>query len=410
MRADVSLEQAQEEIRAIGAQIETEFPEYDATGRAFNAVSLKGDAIGRAQPVILALLVGTGFLLLITCTNVANLLLARAATRRDEIRLRTALGASSGQIAWQLLTESLALATLGGLGGVALGTLALKPLVALAPGSLPRPEAITADPLVLGVAFGASLLCGILFGLAPVLLIRQRELYSALRAHGFAGQRGRNALVVAQLALAFVLTVGATLCYRTLEQLEQADLGFEPGGVLTMELTLPRGRYSTGAELSQFTRELERRLNELPGVEAAGAINQLPLSDLPNWSSPYRLRTSEMAEDTSSEADGRVVTPGYLETVRARLVDGRFFEPADEKTHVPSLSSTRRWQEKRGLLIAPWDKRFKLTCAKRTASSQFGRKSSASSSTCAITTRVSRYVSNSSSLLPRAHAIRWASS
>ena len=121
-----------------------------------------------------------------------------------------------------------------------------------------------------------------------------------------------------------------------------------------MELTLPRDRYGTGAELSRFTRELERHLSELPGVEAAGAINQLPLSDLPNWSSPYRLRTSEMAEDTSSEADGRVVTPGYFETVRARLVDGRFFEPADDEDArdvvvVDETLAKKAWPFERGV-------------------------------------------------------------
>lgn len=352
MRPGTTLEQAREEIRIIGEQVSSEYPDYAVTGRAFNVVSLKGDAIGRARPVILALLVGTGFLLLITVANVANLLLARAAQRREEILLRTALGASSRQIGLQLITESILLATLGGLGGVALGAGILKPILALSPGSLPRPHEIVADPLVLGVAFVTSLFCGLLFGLAPVLASRKQQLYSALRsgtrAAGGTGQRGRNMLVVAELALAFVLSVGATLCFRTLEQLERVDMGFETDGVLTMELTLPGARYGTGLSLTNFTRELERRLREIPGVEAAGAINQLPLSDLPNWSSPYRLRSTENAEGDRNEADGRVVTPGYFEAVSATLVDGRFFMDSDDDKSEPvvvvdELLASKAW-------------------------------------------------------------------
>jgi putative ABC transport system permease protein len=337
MRPGATLDETREEIRAIGEQIQSEFSEYAATGRAFNVVSLKGDAVGRTRPVILALLVGTGFLLLITCANVANLLLARAAQRQEEILLRTALGASRRQISLQLLTESLALAAFGGLGGLALGALSLRPLLALAPGSLPRPEAIAADPLVLGVAFGTSLVCGILFGLAPVVSARRRELATALRStsRGASGQRGRSVLVVAELALAFVLSVGAALTFHTLERLEKVDLGFETEGVLTMVLTLPRDRYGTSVELRNFTRELERRLQQIPGVDAAGAVNQLPLSDLPNWSSPYRVRSAEKSEGETNEADGRVVTPGYFAAVSAKLVDGRWFDSGDDEGSRP---------------------------------------------------------------------------
>lgn len=355
MRDDVTLEQARAEIRAIGEQIQSEFPEYDATGRGFNVVSLKGDAVARARPVIVALLVGTGFLLLITCANVANLLLARAAQRREEILVRTALGASSQQIGLQLLMESLVLATFGGIGGVVLGGWTLKPLLAVAPGSLPRAETIAADPVVLGVAFGTSLLCGILFGLAPVMASRRQQLYSALRSGArITSVRARNVLVAAELALAFVLIVGATLSYRTLDQLEQVDLGFETDRVLTMELTLPRQRYGAGVSLASFTRELERRLREIPGVEAAGAINQLPLSDLPNWSSPYHTRSTEASEDDTNEADGRVVTPGYFEAVGATLVNGRFFDDRDDENNrhvviVDELLAERAWPGRRAV-------------------------------------------------------------
>lgn len=349
LREGSTLKQARQEIRTIGEQVESEFSEYRDTGRGFNVVSLKGDAVGRAQPVILALLVGTGLLLLITCANVANLLLSRAAQRREEMLLRSALGASGRQIASQLLIESLVLATFGGLGGILVGSLALRPLLALAPRGLPRPDEIIADPIVLGVAFGASILCGLLFGLAPVLASRRQQLYSALRSGtpggGFGG-RGRSLLVVAELALAFMLSVGATLCFRTLEQLERVDLGFRTEGVLTMELTLPHQRYGSGIELDNFTRELERRVGEISGVVAVGAINQLPLSDLPNWSSPYRLRSE--AEGEANEADGRVVSPGYFRAVSSELVQGRFLEDRDDGGSryvvvIDELLASRAW-------------------------------------------------------------------
>jgi putative ABC transport system permease protein len=351
LRQGSTLDEARQEIRAIGEQVGSEFAEYDATGRGFDVVSLKRDAVGRARPVILALLAGTGCLLLITCVNVANLLLSRAAQRREEILLRSALGASGRQIAAQLLAESLILASFGGVGGVLLGAAALRPILALAPGSLPRPDEIAIEPIVLAVGFGVSLLCGLLFGLAPVLASRRQTLYSAIRSAslgrgGFVG-RGRGLLVVAELALAFVLSVSAVLCYRTLAELERVDLGFRPEGVLTMELTLPRQRYGSGIELENFTRELERRLQGVSGVVAAGAINQLPLSDLPNWSSPYRLRKVE-SEGVTHEADGRVVSPGYFRAVGARLVEGRFLEDGDDGASrhvvvVDEMLASRAW-------------------------------------------------------------------
>ena len=353
VRLDSTFQDARHEIRALGPQLESEFPDYDANGRGFDVVPLKGDAVGAARPAILALLAGTGILLLIACGNVANLLLSRFAERWKEIRVRTALGASRGQIAAQLLTESLLLATAGGLGGIALGILALRPLLALAPSNLPRPEEIVPDPMILGVAFALSLLCGLLFGLAPVLALRDRALSAGLRSAtpgggggGFA-HRGRSALVVAELALALVLSVGAALCFRTVVALQDVELGYDADGVLTMELTLPYQRYGSGTELNNFVVEVERRMETIGGVVRAGAINQLPLSDLPNWSSPYSLRSAD-SDAELGEADGRVVSPGYLQAVGAKLIEGRLIESRDDASQrhvvvVDELLASRAW-------------------------------------------------------------------
>ena len=347
LREGSTFADAQRAVGTLGARLESEFPEYDANGRGFDIVPLKRDAIGRARPVILALLAGTGVLLLVTCANVANLLLSRFAERRKEIRVRTALGASSSRVASQLLIESVLVAAVGGAGGLVLGTLAIRPLLALAPAGLPRPDAMVPDPSILALAFTLSLLCGLLIGLAPVVALRDRALFSKLRAAS-PGGRGRAALVAVELALAFVLTVGASLCFRTVSELERVDLGFDADSVMTVELTLPYQRYGT-TELDQLLVELERRLESLPGVVAAGAINQLPLSDLPNWSSPYRLRGSE-TEAKAGEADGRVVSPGYFRAIDARLMEGRLFSEHDDESSrhvaiVDELLAAKAWPE-----------------------------------------------------------------
>jgi predicted permease len=351
LAAGSSLALAREEVRAIGAELAREHPVYGGTGRALDVVSLHGDSVATARPVLVALLAGAGVLLLIAASNVASLLFARTAARRAEAGLRAALGASRARIAGHLLLECIALALLGGVAGALLGGWGAGVLAALAPSRLPRADELGLDPTVLAVAIGISLLGGVVFGLAPALAASRAELMPGLRAGGrgaLSQQRGRNALVVAELALVFVLSVAALLCQRTVARLGNQDLGFSADGVLTFELTLPRQRYGDEDRLGHFGRELDRRLGSLPGVAAAGAINQLPLSDLPNWSSPYRPVGPGRQHDEALEADARVVTPGYLRAVGARLVEGRLFDGGDDETSrqvaiVDRLLAERTW-------------------------------------------------------------------
>jgi putative ABC transport system permease protein len=337
MKRGAGLAAANAEVAAIGQDLEEEFSEYAASGKSLSAEPLHGEAVRSIRPVVLALLAGASFVLLIACANVANLLLARAGARRREIAIRAALGASRRRIALQLLSESLLLSLLGGGAGLLLAAWGLDLLLALRPGGLPRLDAVGLDTTVLGFALAISLLSGTLFGLAPMMESCRIDPNDALKAGGRRGSdaprhRARRLLVIGEIACGVVLLIGAGLTIRTFVGLQRVDPGFDPERVLTFKLSLPPARYRSPAEMAGFARELERRLGALPGVEAAGAINQLPLDDLPNWSTPYRRDGDDEAARQSQEADARVVTPGYLRAVRARLLEGRLFEAGDDET------------------------------------------------------------------------------
>jgi putative ABC transport system permease protein len=336
MNRDTTLAAANAEIAAIGQAIKEEFTEYAATGKALSAESLHGEAVRPIRPVVLALLGGVSFILLIACANVANLLLARAAGRRKEISIRIALGASRWRIAVQLLTESLLLSAIGGAAGLFLAAWGLDLLLALRPGSLPQPDAVGISMPVLGFAMAISILSGLLFGLAPMVESCRVDLNDSLKAGGRRGtgtprHRTRNLLVIGEIALGVILLIGAGLMLKTFLGLQRVDPGFDSTRVVTFQLSLPAARYPTAKEMANFSRNLERDLAALPAVEAAGAINQLPLDDLPNWSTSYRRDADDDAAQQSQEADARVVTPGYFRAIRARLVEGRLFEASDDE-------------------------------------------------------------------------------
>lgn len=349
----VDIDTAAAEIRDIGAAIASEHATYAQGGRAFDAVALKADTIGSSRPLLTALVIGVALLLLIAWSNVASLLLARALERRQEILMRTALGASERQIAGQLILESLLLALLGGTAGLLLGWLGVDLIVRLAPEGLPRLGEVGVDPVALIIALAFCLVCGLIFGQMPRLVARRFEL-GALRSEARAvksGGRARDLLVMGQLALVFVLSLSALLCLETVRQIARQDLGFDAEGVLSFELTLPEERYGSEERLAALAQQIDESFLDIPSITAAGAINQLPLSELPNWSSPYRLLGTARAArevDTALEADARVVTPGYFEAARLQRVEGRVFEARDDvSSHlvvvVDTLLAAKAW-------------------------------------------------------------------
>ncbi|MGH9794869.1 MAG: ADOP family duplicated permease, partial [Candidatus Acidiferrales bacterium] len=340
LRTGVTVAQANEEASAIAAQLRSEFTPFARGGLGLSIVPMHGDAVREARPALLALLAGIALVLLIACVNVANLLLARSSARQKEMALRAALGASRGRIFRQLLMESAVLAAAGGAAGVVVGWIALPRLVALAPAGLLPAATVAMDAGIFAFAAAVTLGAGLLFGIAPAFGGSRVNLLAALQStgHGSAPplRRGsRAALVVSEVALGFVLLVGAGLLIRTFIAVQHVDPGFRAGGLLTFEMDLPWGRYHGDAPRWNRVRQVEEALRALPGVESVGGISHLPLDDYPNWYSTYAR--AEEADDQQAKrmADHRSATPQYFRTAGAQLVAGRFFDAVDEEAQRP---------------------------------------------------------------------------
>ncbi len=332
----VTLASAAEQVDAASRAIVGKHAEYATSTRRFYAVALHDDVVREVRPALLALQAAVGFVLLMTCANVASLMLVRTQARRGELALRAALGASRGGLVRLLLTESVALAVVGAACGLGLAWGSLRILVVLDLGDLPRTTPTALGTPALAFSALAALLAALLFSLAPLFAASRINLVDVLKAgsrDGTAGapQRARSALVLVEVGLGVVLLIGASLLVRTFLNLQRVEAGYDGQHVLTLHLSLPFERYGDPRMLAQFTRDLERELRALPGVQAAGAVNQLPLDDAPNWSTPYWTRATD-GRGSPPEADARLVTPGYFSAVQARLSAGRWFTAQDDET------------------------------------------------------------------------------
>ena len=282
MKRGVSHERARAEMKELAARLAQQYPASN-TGRGVEVRSLLDDYIGDVRPALLVISAAVALVLLIACVNVANLLLARAATRRREIAVRMALGAGRWRVMRQLLTESVMLAVAGGALGLLLAVWGVDLLVRFNPDGLPRLDEITIDPRVLGFTLLVTLLTGIIFGLAPALQTSKVNFHDALKdgnrqSSGSAGgQRLRGALVIAEVALSLMLLVGAGLLLRSFQQLMKVDAGFDAQGVLTLRLRLPDAKYREAAQTTSFLKEVMRRVATLPGVEGVSVTTGFPL-------------------------------------------------------------------------------------------------------------------------------------
>lgn len=329
----VTFEQAQAEMDLIAEQFRSEFKEHAASNLRIRAVPLHYDVVKHARPALLILLGAVGLVLLVACANVANLLLVRATTRRAEFALRTALGASRGAMIRQLLTESLLLAVAGGGLGLAITLLALGVLRSLHPANLPRLADVRLDATVLAFTAAVCAATAVLFGLVPALRAAGTDPQEHLKGTGRGGseggrRRGRNLLIVAEVALSVVLLVGAGLLIRSFLALQRVNPGFDAGDVLTFELSMPFGKYPGGPPRRAFFRELTGRLQALPGVKSVGMVSQLPLTGSGPLS-PFAYNEETARNFESVTADGRQVSPEYFRTMNARLLAGRVFAPTD---------------------------------------------------------------------------------
>lgn len=328
-----TLGQARAEAAALGAWQRDRY-EYHRTGGISIAVKpMHEEIVGHVRPVLLALFVAVVLVLLIACANTANLLLVQAGSREREVAIRAAVGGGRRRIVRQFLTEAGLLAGLGGLVGLLLARWAIDLLLALRPAGLPRLGSVPIDAPVLLFTLAATVVAAFAFGIVPALRASRPDLGRCLTARGLGGadrgdRRLRQGIVIAEVALAMILLVGAGLMFRSLRALETTDLGFEPADVLTFRATLPPARYATAEARSEGVARLERTIASLPGVRSVGATQVLPMGGQ-FWTSPYRV-LDRPGDPIMGEADYRWVTPGFFEAIGARLLAGRSFTTEDE--------------------------------------------------------------------------------
>ncbi|MGH9322396.1 MAG: ABC transporter permease, partial [Vicinamibacteria bacterium] len=338
LRDGVSLEAAQEDFSRIAAELRTgEFKDIYEHWDAF-LVPLREEIVGGSRPTLLVALAAVALVLLIACVNIANMLLARSAGRRREMALRTAIGAGRGRVIAQLLTESLLLAAAGGALGIVVALVTHRLLLRFEPGILPRVEELSLDHWALAFASVVTALSGVLFGLAPAVqtlrlhvqkFLQQGSGRGSTEGRGFT--RLRAFLVTSQLALAAILLCGAGLLGRTLVELERVDPGFRTENRIALRVFLDTDRYESDEEVAEYYRRLTERLSQLSGVQAAGASSALPMDPLGiSYDLPYRLEGQRELDDNElPQADFRVVTPGYFESMGVSLVAGRLFDGFD---------------------------------------------------------------------------------
>ena len=347
LKPGVTLAQAQNEMNIIGARLEQQYPEFN-TNWGVNVVPLRTQFTGEIRKPLLILLGAVGFVLLIACANVANLLLARAASRRKEIALRAGLGASRWRIARQLLTESVLLSALGGVFGLLLAWWGTKALIALSPPGLMDLRNVAVNLPVLGFTFGLTLLTGIIFGLVPALEAARFDLTDSLKeggkniGGGARSHRLRNLFVVTQVALALVLLVGAGLLMKSLNRLQSVEPGFEPNNLLTMQINLPGRKYDTDPKVIDFFKRAIEQLQAIPGVEVAGAISFLPFAG-PHAGTNIEIEGQPKLPPGQELGTGVCVTDAnYFQAMHIPLKRGRLFteQEATEMRHVVVVNET----------------------------------------------------------------------
>lgn len=336
LKPTATIEGAQSQLDTINARLRQQYPDTNH-GWATQLKGLQNWTTKDVRASLLLLLGAIGFVLLIACANIANLLLARASARRKEIALRTAMGAGRWRIIRQLLTESLLLAVLGGAVGLVLSVLLTKFLIAIGPADVPRLDQVGLDARVLGFTVGVVVLVGLLFGLAPALQVSKPDLNEALKEGGRGSSEGhgrnrvRSLLVVSEIALSVLLLIGAGLLIKSFVLLRDVNPGFDPENVLTMRIALFDPRYYRDITLQPiFFRELTSRVSALPDVEAAGATLSLPLrgSDFAVGRG-FVPEGRPLATEESLQTEYIVVTPDYFKTMRIPVKSGRSFTDHD---------------------------------------------------------------------------------
>jgi putative ABC transport system permease protein len=352
LKTGASMSQAQAEMDGIAEQLRNENEVHKESGLRIRVVPMQFDVVKNVQPTLITLLAAVGFVLLIACGNVANLLLARATRREREMAVRSALGASRGRLVRQIMSESVLLAILGSLGGLLVAELGLSLLIQLHPAGLPRLDDIRIDGAVLAFTLGACVLTALLFGWIPAIQALRLNLSDTLKdaARGSSDGRGHSArrvLVVSEFALSLVLLIGAGLLIRSFIALQRVQPGYNPQNILSFSVTIPGNRYPKNEDISRFVHELELKMGALPGVQSVGSIFQLPFTGS-GAQMPYAYNAETSQQWESLSADWRPITPGFFPTVGARFLEGRNFNDADDANHplvviVDEMLARRAW-------------------------------------------------------------------
>jgi putative ABC transport system permease protein len=334
LKQGATVEQARAELEGVGARLARDYPATN-TGWSVSLVPLREKVVGDVRLALLVLMGVVGFLLLIACANVANLLLARATSRRQEIAVRSALGAGRRRLVRQFLTESVLLALAGGALGLLFAWWGVELLVSLSPGNIPRLDEVGLDRSVLLFTFGVSLLTGVVFGLLPALQASKTDLASSLKEGGSRGatagagaSRLRNVLVVSEIAIAVVLLAGAGLMIRSFEAIRDVDPGFRPDRTLTSDFSLPAAKYKEDAQVTSFFEQLGARAAAMPGVERVGLVSNIPFSggDIAGFVIDGR---PEPPPEQVLDAEYRVVSPDYFDVMGIPVVRGQLFTERD---------------------------------------------------------------------------------
>nr|WP_263419881.1 ABC transporter permease [Terriglobus albidus] len=339
MKAGVTLEQAQAEMNTISRRLEEAYPEDD---KGWGAVvnSMREETVGSVRPALLMMLGAVAFVLLIACANVANLVLGRAYARRKEIAIRSAMGARRGRIIGQLLAETVTLSLLGGALGLLGARFGIQLLLKYFAEKLPRMHEIGLSMPVLWFALGLSLATGVLAGLIPALRMSNGNVNEALKQGlgrtdaDSSGSKTRAALVVVEVALSLVLLTGAGLMIRSLWKLQKIDPGFDEKNVLTMDVQVNRKMFGSAAEEAQFFNRVLERVRTLPGVTAAGAVDDLPLQGGSNQPVAVEGRPA-VALSEQPEVSVRMTMPGYFKTMRIPVLEGRDITEDDRADSAP---------------------------------------------------------------------------
>jgi len=336
LKPGVTMQQAQADIDVIAARLREE--KHRDRSFTISVVPLMEQVVGNVRTAVLILFGAVGLVLLIACTNVANLLLSRATTRQREIAIRAALGAGRARVIRQLLTESILLSLMGGVAGLGLSALSIFVARRMHPGNIPRLDELGMDFRVLVFTFGVAILTGIVFGLAPALRASHVDLTANLKAGGKGSLSGglsvrhdklRGALVIAELAISLPLLVGAGLLVRSFVRLANVPPGFNPKDVVSMDIGAYGPEFKDPATPVQFYQQLAEGIGRLPGVTATGAISALPLTSAVGWGGMHIEGYVPPANEPELQVDVRAATTTYFSTMQIPLIRGRMFAETD---------------------------------------------------------------------------------